>query len=65
MSNFRGGRAITRGQTMRAARDTLWTNLARDSSSIVVEEGGLGGWVVGVDILLDERKMSICAAGTV
>ena len=42
MSNFRGGSAITKGQTMRAARETLCTSFARDSSSIPVE-GGLGG----------------------
>lgn len=42
MSNFRGGRAITNGQTMRAARETLWTSFARDSLSIVVEDGEEG-----------------------
>jgi hypothetical protein len=44
-----------RGQTISAARETLCTSFARDSSSIVVDlvvvEGGFGGWEVGVAIL--------------
>ena len=38
---------------MSAARETLWTSFARDSSSIVdvVVEGGLGFWAVGVAIV--------------
>jgi hypothetical protein len=37
---------------MRAARETLWTSFARDSSSIVdvVVEEGFGFWDVGVAI---------------
>ena len=58
MSNFRGGSAITRGQTMRAARETLWTSFARDSSSIVMEDGGFEGWEVGVAISVEGWKPS-------
>ncbi len=60
LSNLRGGRAITRGQMMSAASETLCIRALRSSSDIFVltvlneeeeAEGEFWGWVgVGVAI---------------